>query len=79
MAQDYQISKNTVESAYSQLFAEGYIESRPQRGYFVSDIKYKEFEINKDDKSINIRTKKEVKYDFEPARLEKDSFPLKTF
>ena len=30
MAQDYQISKNTVESAYSQLFAEGYIESRPQ-------------------------------------------------
>ena len=37
MAQDYQISKNTVESAYSQLFAEGYIQSRPQSGYFVSD------------------------------------------
>lgn len=33
---DYlQISQNTVENAYAQLQAEGYIESRPRSGFFV--------------------------------------------
>src|SRR3712207_9390750 len=30
-----QISQNTVESAYAQLLAEGYIESKPRSGFFV--------------------------------------------
>ena len=30
------ISKTTVTGAYDQLCVEGYIESRPQRGYFVA-------------------------------------------
>ena len=31
----YNLSKNTVESAYSQLYAEGYIDSRAKSGYRV--------------------------------------------
>ena len=30
-----QVARSTVETAYSQLLAEGYIQSRPCRGYFV--------------------------------------------
>lgn len=33
-----QISRSTVELAYSQLLSEGYIESKPSRGYYASDI-----------------------------------------
>jgi GntR family transcriptional regulator/MocR family aminotransferase len=32
------ISKSTVENAYGQLIAEGYIESRPKKGYYVSAL-----------------------------------------
>ena len=38
----YNLSKTTVESAYSQLYAEGYIVSRPKSGYFVSDFHFGE-------------------------------------
>lgn len=40
-ASTYNLSKNTVQSSYSQLYAEGYINSYPKSGYFVSDTKYK--------------------------------------
>ena len=32
------VSRSTVELAYDQLLAEGYIEAEPYRGYFVCDI-----------------------------------------
>ena len=32
------VSRSTAEMAYDQLFAEGYIESQPCRGYFVCDV-----------------------------------------
>ena len=79
MVSTYNISKTTVESAYSQLYAEGYIDSYPKSGYFVSDIKYKDFKKTSKNETVNIREKKEFLYDFAPAILHKDTFPLKTF
>ena len=38
LAQYLQISKNTIEAAYSQLIAEGYIEAVPRKGYFVCEV-----------------------------------------
>ncbi len=35
LAEYLQVSRSTVESAYEQLLSEGYIEAKPQRGYFV--------------------------------------------
>ena len=35
LSQDLKLSCTTVEAAYQQLCVEGYIRSRPQRGYFV--------------------------------------------
>ncbi len=71
----YNLSKNTVESAYSQLVAEGYIESIPKSGYVVIENNFTNFtntyiEIHKEEKE-------ELLYDFFPARLQKESFPLK--
>ena len=38
LANHLQVSRSTVDLAYTQLVSEGYIESSPKRGYFVSDI-----------------------------------------
>lgn len=38
LSKHLQVSRSTVELAYQQLLAEGYIESLPYRGYYVSDI-----------------------------------------
>ncbi|NVJ52737.1 MAG: PLP-dependent aminotransferase family protein [Campylobacteraceae bacterium] len=79
MTTDYKISKNTVQNAYNQLYAEGYIDSIPQSGYFVSENLYdnfkKENEIELEDKT----TDDIVKYDFYPACLSADTFPKKTW
>jgi len=77
LALEYKISKTTVENAYSQLYAEGYIDSKPQSGYFVSDANYKDF---KQKEVIEISPKnepKEYRYNFYPVQLPKDSFPIK--
>ncbi|MDL2280664.1 PLP-dependent aminotransferase family protein [Selenomonadales bacterium OttesenSCG-928-I06] len=38
LAEHLQISKNTVENAYAQLIAEGYVETVEKKGYFVRQI-----------------------------------------
>ncbi len=38
LAEYLQVARSTVDYAYGQLSAEGYIESRPRRGYFVCSI-----------------------------------------
>ena len=77
MAQDYQISKNTVESAYSQLFAEGYIESRPQSGYFVSDEIEHYLPFDKSKKQSSPLETSSFLYNFFPAQLHNNNFPNK--
>ena len=39
------LSKTTVENAYSQLVAEGYIDNYPKKGYFVCDLSEYNFDI----------------------------------
>ena len=74
----YGISKNTVETAFSQLYAEGYIESRQKSGYFVSHFKEHELEhLTKTSSHVLVTPTPDYVYDFFPARLSKDSFPLK--
>ncbi|MBA1419902.1 MAG: PLP-dependent aminotransferase family protein [Epsilonproteobacteria bacterium] len=75
----YNLSKNTVESAYSQLYAEGYVESRAKSGYYVSELFFDSFrKVNTTSHAINA-TPKTYKYDFFPAQLHKEDFPLKTW
>ena len=73
----YNLSKTTVESAYSQLYAEGYIESRPKSGYYVSELYFDTFSSEKlADTPVPSPS---YKYDFFPAQLCAEDFPLKTW
>jgi GntR family transcriptional regulator/MocR family aminotransferase len=73
----YNLSKSTVESAYSQLYAEGYIESRPKSGYYVNELFFDTFKYKKEKKSKKVDLPKQYKYDFFPAQLHSEDFPLK--
>ncbi len=77
MTSTYNLSKTTVESAYSQLVAEGYIESYPNSGFRVEDTNEIKFETKKINELIQNDESIDWLYDFYPARLSKDSFPLK--
>ena len=79
LASTYNLSKTTVESAYSQLYAEGYVESHAKSGYYVSELFLDSY---KKDTVPTYKTKtntidKTYLYDFFPARLHKEDFPLK--
>jgi len=78
IAQEYAISKNTVESAYAQLYAEGYIESRPKSGYYVADVDYKPFEPLHA-KELASQTPTTYRYNFFPVRLSRELFPMKLY
>ena len=63
---ELKISKTTVESAYIRLCCEGFVESRPQSGYFALAPK-----IRKPSKKNNPYDAKErIKYDFSSERTE---------
>ncbi|QDF28787.1 MocR-like pyridoxine biosynthesis transcription factor PdxR [Halarcobacter anaerophilus] len=79
MATEYKISKNTIQSAYNQLYAEGYIESHPQKGYFVSENLYENFDKFEEITIHKKAAEKNIKYDFYPACLSEDIFPKKTW
>lgn len=68
------ISKTTVEAAYSQLCAEGYIKNSPQRGFFIQGqvlaLKEKNAEIDATHKS---RDNNFIKYDFSSKSVTVDS------
>lgn len=38
LAENLQVARSTVDFAYGQLVAEGYVEAKPQRGFFVSRV-----------------------------------------
>jgi len=73
----YNLSKNTVESAYSQLVVEGYIDSNYKSAYTVTDTVFSNFTTTSEIEMNIPVIKEEYLYDFFPARLSKDSFPLK--
>jgi GntR family transcriptional regulator/MocR family aminotransferase len=72
------ISKTTVQNAYNQLFAEGYIYSKAKSGYYVSDFKI-DIKSKTSPKNSQIPQKQNYKYDFFPAKLNNSDFPLKTW
>lgn len=79
LASELSTSRNTVEGAYQELYAEGYIYSKQRSGYFVSLLDQDVAPLSLShitrkrgrtpDPSANYR------YDFHPARLDPESFP----
>ncbi|MDP2842910.1 MAG: GntR family transcriptional regulator, partial [Acetobacterium sp.] len=81
LASHLSVSVNTVDAAYGQLVAEGYLEASPKRGYFVCQIdtyllKQKNRVLEKNTKKIETRP---IKIDFSPNAIDQRIFPYEAF
>lgn len=89
LAEYLQIARNTVDSAYSQLLAEGYITAKPCKGYFVCGIEelfyLSDTETECPGKQTQVQGKKEAVqeagagYDFSPHAISMKYFPFSTW
>lgn len=83
LAEYLQVSRTTVDMAYGQLVSEGYLEARPQKGYFVCaieelyDIQAKTDDAHK--QKQNVDNKKSFRYDFSPNKIDMSLFPYATW
>ncbi|MBQ7926246.1 MAG: PLP-dependent aminotransferase family protein [Lachnospiraceae bacterium] len=80
MAEYLQVSRSTVDYAYEQLLSEGYIESRPCKGYFVCTIEeplqIAERRVSPGQVSVKAEiTEPEILYDFSPHAVDMSLFP----
>lgn len=80
LSQHLKISVITIENAYEQLITEGYIYSKPQRGYYVTDIsnsspitapKHSEFQP--------VIPEKSLPYEFRTNSADTNRFPFATW
>lgn len=86
LAEYLQVSRSTVCLAYEQLLSEGYIDSKPYRGYFVceiSELQKMELKQERTAGKVNI-TKTEsnepnVNIDFSPNAVDMRYFPFDTW
>ncbi len=72
------VSTITVENAYDQLLAEGYLISIPRKGYFIAELpKRPKTQVTETRLSgFEIPKKKEYQFDFSSNRVSEDSFPF---
>lgn len=80
MAKELQVSRNTIDRAYQQLLAEGYIRSIPGSGYYIEDISNEYFnqyniQQKKQTPSSANKFKERLSYDFEYSSIDSDMFP----
>lgn len=71
-AVQFQMSRTTLESAYLLLAAEGYIISRPQSGYYVTDIAGKR-RAGQEVPDFG-KVKQDIRYDFASSGVDQESF-----
>ncbi len=78
LARHLQVSRSTVDMAYTQLISEGYIESVPCKGYYVCEISLL-YDINMPKKSTKVHRTKPVEeklIDFTPNGIDLEYFPF---
>ena len=77
LAEHLKVSRSTTQMAYAQLLAEGYMEARPCRGYFVSHLE--ELVETGPSGTEEMQTAAEPdagwRVDFSPRGIDLDSFP----
>ncbi len=80
LAAELSASRNTVDGAYQELYAEGYLYSKPRSGYFVSALDQDvppRYLPGKPGRLDYLPGPPAVfPYDFHPARLDPGSFPV---
>lgn len=81
LCKNLQVSRSTVELAYDQLLAEGYIESFPYKGYFVCELDglCEIPTVQQETHEERNTTGKSYQYDFAVSGIDKDGFPHNTW
>lgn len=87
LAEYLQVARSTVDSAYSQLLAEGYITAKPCKGYFVCGIEdlvdlsdsQPEKQIVREERRDAPPKEGHIKYDFSPHGISMKNFPFATW
>ncbi len=80
LSTELQISRNTVQTAYEQLFAEGFLLSRPRSGYYVED--FDQGILNRTQVTYSGKTAPDkrktpsCKYDFQYGKLASAELPF---
>ncbi len=67
------VSRTTVENAYMQLAADGYILAKPQSGYYVNNLNFSVYKPNVGSDGEKNR-KNSIVYDFASAKVDRNSF-----
>ena len=86
LAEYLQVARSTVDFAYGQLVAEGYVEARPCKGYFVSHVE-ELFHFSDDWKkepdfggsALKTSENAKIRYDFSPHAISLKNFPYATW
>ncbi|MEY8732784.1 PLP-dependent aminotransferase family protein [Peribacillus frigoritolerans] len=77
LAEFLQISQNTVETAYEQLTAEGYVEVIPRKGYYIQTFEDLEYtQTNHVSLEQNKHKEGELLYHFHPSQIDTEHFPF---
>ncbi|HJV44241.1 MAG TPA: PLP-dependent aminotransferase family protein [Bacillota bacterium] len=86
LAEYLKISRNTVDAAYQQLIAEGYIQAEARKGLFVVELKNEQFLINHKDEhaiveSCNMHNKQPstIRFDFKHGDIDLKHFPYEVW
>ncbi|CAM4217877.1 GntR family transcriptional regulator [Bacillus luti] len=75
-----QVSKNTVEAAYEQLLAEGYIESISRKGYFVCEIEQMIHVEGGEDRIEEVSfLERDYTFDFTQTGVDTNTFPFNMY
>ncbi|MGE6540278.1 PLP-dependent aminotransferase family protein [Bacillus luti] len=75
-----QVSKNTVEAAYEQLLAEGYIESISRKGYFVCEIEQMIYVEGSEDRIEEVSfLERDYTFDFTQTGVDTNTFPFNMY
>lgn len=83
LAEYLQVSRTTIDMAYGQLVAEGYLEARPKRGYFVATLDglyaFGSETAGQQPRSAAEGEKQKLRYDFSPTAIDMSFFPYATW
>ncbi len=84
LAENLQVARSTIDAAYGQLVAEGYVEAVSCRGYFVSHVE-ELFQFPREEREKSPaetgepETRQNVLYDFSPHAVSLKDFPFATW
>lgn len=73
-AQELEVSRTTVEAAYAQLAAEGYVSARPQSGFYAASLEYDPEEAGLRPALQSAPEKPAIRFDFASASVDAESF-----